>query len=389
MADFDDQSVESGAMIGSNEDLLIEILHRLPIVSILRFKSVSKHWRSLLSQHNLIRLMYGTGLFVGNLFIPYDAVENRSSRFRTLDFYPDQRRFKIVQSCNGLLLCCSDVGHSHVRDYFVVNPTTKQCVMIPPVIRGMDVVTSVRFMGLAFHQTSCVNYKVICIYRDTQYDERLQVQIYSSDTGKWKSTLDEYIWVSYYTPFSGGVYWNGSFLWAPSSVGPKYLKLDIERFFELSLPSPLPARVAIFGGYREGARPLYFGESRGHLHLVDTSDHENHLHLNVYEMSNDRSGWFVKHRVELDDLRAAYPDMTRINQQQTRPDYYNFEILDVVRGENDDEDSFMVIKVSKKIIRYNIFDKSFKQIFDLTNTLHENIGPWDVHRYTGTITSFY
>ncbi|KAJ0444616.1 putative F-box domain-containing protein [Helianthus annuus] len=43
--DSDHQPTQSGALIGSNDDLLTEILLRLPVTSILRFKSVSKHWR--------------------------------------------------------------------------------------------------------------------------------------------------------------------------------------------------------------------------------------------------------------------------------------------------------------------------------------------------------
>ncbi|MFS8027578.1 putative F-box domain-containing protein [Helianthus anomalus] len=48
MEDSDHQPTHSGALIGSNDDLLTEILLRLPVTSILLFKSVSKHWRLLL-----------------------------------------------------------------------------------------------------------------------------------------------------------------------------------------------------------------------------------------------------------------------------------------------------------------------------------------------------
>ncbi|KAM0061801.1 putative F-box domain-containing protein [Helianthus debilis subsp. tardiflorus] len=354
MADIDHELTRSGAMIGSNDDLLIEILRWLPVVSILRFKSVSKHWRSLLNHHHFSHLYRSTSLSPG-LFVR--------------DFY------------------IRDRGHQGARAYYVFNPITKECAVIPPIIGGLDVVTSIRFMGLAFHQTDCVHYKVICIHREKEFEQQLQLQIYSSKTGKWKKTSNESFWVSYYSPFSGGVYWNRAFHWAPSYKRPNYLKLDDEKLLALPLPSPLPARVQSFGGYHDGVRPLYFGESRGHLHLVDA---ENYLHLNVYEMLSDHSGWFVKYQVELDDLEVTYPDIINVLQQESRPHYYKFEILDVVRGEDEEEvdDTFMVIKVSKKIIRYSILDKSFKQLFDLTKTLHQIIGPWDVHRYTVSTTSF-
>ncbi|KAI7755818.1 hypothetical protein M8C21_024009 [Ambrosia artemisiifolia] len=47
--DSDHQSTDPGSLIGSNDDLLTQILLRLPAASILRFKSVSKHWLWLLS----------------------------------------------------------------------------------------------------------------------------------------------------------------------------------------------------------------------------------------------------------------------------------------------------------------------------------------------------
>ncbi|GKA35969.1 F-box protein-like protein [Tanacetum coccineum] len=389
MADYDHQSSQSANLIGSNDDLLTEILRWLPVISILRFKSVSKHWRSLLTQR-LFTLLYDNGavspgFFVRDLYIPFDVSKKSTPPFSSLDFYPDSRGIKIAQSCNGLLLCCSN-KENH-REYYVFNPTTKQFAIIPPVSGGQDAVRNIRFMVLAYHETECPHYKVICIHRIRPYEQRLYIQIYSSDTRKWKKISNESFWASYYTPFSGGVYWNGAVHWAPSSISPSYFKLDVEKLQVLPLPLPLPARVELFRCYTDGARPLHFGVSQGHLHLVDTAHHENHLHLNVYEMLSDHSGWFVKYLVELDDLVTAYPKLIHIYQQPSRPQYYEYEVLDVIRGEKE-EDTFMMLKISKKIIRYNILDKSFEQIFDLTDTVHGKIGPWDVHRYTKTLASF-
>ncbi|MFS7921084.1 putative F-box domain-containing protein [Helianthus anomalus] len=67
---------ESGAIVGSNDHLLTEILRRLPFTSVFRFKSVSKHWHSLLS-HRTFTLLYDNvpvspGLFLHDLYIPFD-----------------------------------------------------------------------------------------------------------------------------------------------------------------------------------------------------------------------------------------------------------------------------------------------------------------------------
>ncbi|KAJ0439491.1 putative F-box domain-containing protein [Helianthus annuus] len=155
---------KSGALIGSNDDLLTEILLRLPVTSILRFKSVSKHWWLLLSHthftHRYDKISKSPGIFADNVYVPFD-VENPSTPppCRNLDTYFDRSGVRILQSCNGLLLCCTErgsIGQKAADKYYVFNPTTKQLALIPPIRGGLKVRKTVRCMGLAFHQTDCV-----------------------------------------------------------------------------------------------------------------------------------------------------------------------------------------------------------------------------------------
>lgn len=380
------QSTNSATLVASNDDLITEILLRLPVTSLLQFKSVSKHWKSLLS-HRRFTLLYDRlsltpGFFLRNFYIPFDD-ENRSTPpFRTLDFYPDLCGIRICQSCNGLLLCCSDRGHVRARKYYVFNPTTKQFAIVPSLPGGMDVRKTIRFMGLAFHQTDCPHYKVICIHRAKPDEDLFQIQIYSSETRKWKVS-DQTFSAPYYTLFTAGVYWNQAIHWAPSCLNPSYFKLDVQQLEKL----PLPVQVTSFGGYQEGAIPQYFGESAGHLHLVERRGGESRLHLNVYEMKSDHSGWFIKYQGELDELPVAYPEMIHSYLDPSSPHYYEFQVFDVVRGAEDE--AFMVIGIPGKVIRFNLMDKSFKQIFDLTNNFYGRIGHSEVHRYIQTLSSFY
>ncbi|KAM0048071.1 hypothetical protein Hdeb2414_s0008g00270251 [Helianthus debilis subsp. tardiflorus] len=78
--------------------------------------------------------------------------------------------------------------------------------------------------------------------------------------------------------------------------------------------------------------------------------------LNVHEMLSDHSGWFVKYQVDLLELKSAFPEM--INAR------FDFIVVDVIRGEKE-EDTFVLLLLihSKMIIRYNVHDKSFKQLF--------------------------
>ncbi|KAF5798478.1 putative F-box domain-containing protein [Helianthus annuus] len=193
MEDSDHQPTHSGSLIGSNDDLLTEILLRLPVTSILQFKSVSKHWRLLL-RHRHFTQRYDTlskspGFFTtDNIYVPYDVANPTTPLFRSLDFYPDPHGIRIVQSCNGLLLCRTYRGSIDARKYYVFNPTTKQFAIVPRLPGGYEVRKTIRFMGLAFHRTDCVHYKLVCICSLESDDdvELFQIQIYSSDTGEWK-----------------------------------------------------------------------------------------------------------------------------------------------------------------------------------------------------------
>ncbi|KAM0048076.1 putative F-box associated interaction domain, F-box-like domain superfamily [Helianthus debilis subsp. tardiflorus] len=303
------QSTQSGAIISSNDDLLTEILLRLPVSSILLFKSVPKHWRLLLSHthfiHRYDKLLKSPGLFLRNVYVPFDAENPRTPPFHSLDFHPDPRGITIVQSCNGLLLCCSNRERISVGTYYVFNPSTKQYAIIPCLPGGYEVRNTVRFMGLAFHRTDCVHYKLVCIrsLESDDEEELFQIQIYSSDTREWR--ICPVTFRMDCPVFDMGVYWNGAIHWAPSYRNHLYFKTEAEQLQTLPLPLEMAAS-------KSSRTTMYFGESRGHLHLIVDVDYpETSLNsLNVYEMLSDHSGWFVKYQVHLPELWDAFPKMT-------------------------------------------------------------------------------
>ncbi|KAJ9542594.1 hypothetical protein OSB04_029100 [Centaurea solstitialis] len=378
----DDEATMSGALVGSNDDLLTQILGRLPVTSILRFKLVSKHWNSLLSHRRFTLLYHPTlslspGLFIRNFYIPYGFNhENRTPPpLRSLSFHPDRRGIKILQSCNGLLLCCSDRGKERDRKYYIFNPTTNHFATVPSVPGCMDFGTKICSMGLAFHRIDCPQYKIICILRIKRL---FQIQIYSSDIGQWKICVKSFY--SSQTSFDNGVYWNKAIYWSNIYSDAWYFKVDLQRLQKLSLPVQ----------FRQPAT-YYFGECGGHLHLVERRDgyyRESCLHMNVYEMNYDDDfismKKLLKYEVELDELPVAYPEM------KFHPNHYEFKVLDVVMGVEEEEEEketlFMVVGIPGKVIRFNLADKSFKEIFDLTNIFRLGTRPFsEARRYTQTL----
>ncbi|KAJ0692108.1 putative F-box domain-containing protein [Helianthus annuus] len=351
MEDSDHQPTHSGALIGSNDDLLTEILLRLPVTSILRFKSVSKHWRLLLRHrhftHRYDTLLKSPGFFTtDNIYVPYDVENPTTPLFRSLDFYPDPRGIRIVQSCNGLLLCCTYRGSIDARKYYVFNPTTKQFAFVPCLPGGYEVRKSVLWVWHFIEQI---------------------IQIYSSDTREWRICP-----VTFCTDcpvFDMGVYWNGAIHWAPSNRNHLYFKIDAEQLQTL----PSPVEMTIFQ-----TLTMYFGESRGHLHLTVLVDSdETGLHLNVYEMLGDHSGWFVKYQLQLHEIWGAFPEMTHSS--------YDFDVVDVVRGVKE-EDTFIVLRIHGKLTRYNVHGKSFKQMCYFTDQASRKYAI--AHRYTESLSSF-
>ncbi|XP_076906698.1 F-box protein At5g07610-like [Bidens hawaiensis] len=348
--DSDHQSTESGAAVGSNDDLLTEILLRLPVASVLRFKSVSKHWLLLLSDSRFInrydKLSKSPGFFASGIYVPFDPEDRNAPFFNG----------HIVQSCNGLLLCRNRDRY----EYYVLNPTTKQVATIPPV-PGVILAAS-----LVFHPTDCVHYKVICVGRLKL--EKFQILIYSSDTGKWKVSIESFHPNTCF--LDNGVYCNGVVYWPLSDSDGKLLYYNIEAEQLQTSPFPLVMMpLTTFKGY--------FGESRGHLHLIVGAygGYKDSLHINVYEMLRDRSGWFVKYHVQLDGLPEAFPETIESPG-------YNFDVVDVLRG----EDAFMVLAIPGKFLKYHLHHKSFEQILSYPHNKYYRRS--NIQRYIATLSSF-
>lgn len=112
------------SVLVSNVDMLTQILLRLPVKSLLVFKSVSKHWFSLISdpffcnkynkfQKSLsirglhTREYLSCGVSSRLQYVPLDG-STSSAPFKTLDFINDPSGIRIVQSCNGLICCRSN-----------------------------------------------------------------------------------------------------------------------------------------------------------------------------------------------------------------------------------------------------------------------------------------
>ncbi|XP_038718416.1 F-box protein At5g07610-like isoform X2 [Tripterygium wilfordii] len=198
------------------DDVLVEILCRLPERSLIRLKCVSNSWHNLINNvcipklsatapvcgfvvhSSMVEGRYTNELVYATLTSPPDAVaiaeaeEFVQSYEALLPFIPAPRDF--LDCCNGLLLFLRGCdcwesrapGCTVYLQYYVCNPATKQCVEIPGFVGEY----SKSYTCLAFNPSKSPHYKVVrmvyirCKHGDC-YCEVLKLNIFSSDTGKW------------------------------------------------------------------------------------------------------------------------------------------------------------------------------------------------------------
>ncbi|GJS22019.1 F-box protein-like protein isoform X1 [Tanacetum coccineum] len=211
----DNVLTSSANTVLSNDDLLMEILQLLPAISLLLFKSISKQWLSVITCPTFtLRLSQkpnidpSSGLFVRgpkgkskrNMFeynfISFDI--RIPSKISTVFTFSSNAPAKILQSCNGLLLC-----YIPPDKFFVYNPCVNLFKMLlQPQIYLQPHIISVG-IRLVFDPTKLPHFKVVHAglktdcdfddcdgYHDVGYHDNgdgsyLKIKTYSSKIWSW------------------------------------------------------------------------------------------------------------------------------------------------------------------------------------------------------------
>ncbi|KAI3458351.1 hypothetical protein Pfo_015014 [Paulownia fortunei] len=365
----------SSEVIGSIDDLLLQILLRLPVISLMRFKLVSKKWKSLITSP-CFSLQYNSGpnpavgmFYHGRKISAFEYIHLNlqtptSSPFKELNFPEDPYPFWIQHSCNGLLLCCSSGNFdldcrrhkSPIRRCYVYNPTTNCFTKLPRpgIVNGVP-----RFVcgvTLAFDPAKSSPYKVVCVRGSEFAPDLCQIEIYSTESGEWRVSGEPF---RAEVNFGHGVYWNGSVHWISNKTREVlFFDVDQERLGKIALP-------AVADGHElSGVR--YFGESCDHLHLIRSYDTE--IKLIVYEKKRDHPDWFAKYRVDLTTVAAAFPEMASVDDF-TGWISYAFTIFFLVQGKN--ESAFLVMQICRKVVRFDLQCNTFEEIHEFGDAVAE------------------
>lgn len=379
--DEEQEVVLSSADLASHDDVLTEILLRLPIRSLLRSKCVSKHWRSLISNHRFALLRNPNpnpprGLFLRRIadvtsakydFVPFDCEKHVKPPFKTLNFHGNVSNSGtvILHSSNGLMLCHSLHEYYHKMSkeivynakYYVYNPTINQVATLPK-LEGCDwFQRRPRGMTLAFDPLKSPHYKVVCVRGYLWSDHLYNIEIYSSEKKNWKMSGKPFA-NQIDTEFMGGVYWNDAVHWINKKGYIFYLKMEEDRLDQI--PTPI---VREGWNVKRHCYPLV--ESRDCLLFIDIFPPFS-MKFDVHEMHRDYSGWSVKYHIDLNESITSFPVTTEMPLSHLGIVRFlqSFVIHCLVLGERE-EDSFLVLEFPGKAIRYNVVLKTFQELCDL------------------------
>ncbi|KAK1322029.1 F-box protein [Acorus calamus] len=252
-----------------DNDLLIEILLRLPIKSLARFKCVSKEWMSFISDSSFIAMKARRDPLLGLLhlsltggdrelhYFPLKHHHHHNNNTNASFIFPDQENlYRVQATCSDILLCQSRMN----GPFFVLNITTNTHTQVPPLPCG---VFSVAF-GLAFDPNTSP-YSSDHHFNIIAYTTRNQFNIYSSETGLWRESRATPLPIPrkrYFPWADDGVFFNGSLYWITDSENMIVFDVDREQARRMSLPVSF---VWDGNGIRCDA---WFGVVEGKLRLV-------------------------------------------------------------------------------------------------------------------------
>ncbi|XVF75222.1 hypothetical protein PTKIN_Ptkin13bG0170200 [Pterospermum kingtungense] len=189
-------------------DSIADILSRLPVKHLLRFRCVSKQWRSLIDDPDFIKLHLRHSL---------DSHTNQTLIFRSSDLHAADlaclgafaklehplmtynHGIKILGSCNGLL-CIRNI----VEDMAIWNPSTRKHQLLP------SLGSCSRYVYGFGHDPVTDDYKVVKIIQPGKALET-EVKVCSLKRNRWRRIQDIPSVFSF--PRANGVFASGALHW--------------------------------------------------------------------------------------------------------------------------------------------------------------------------------
>ncbi|XP_040988704.1 F-box protein At5g49610 [Juglans microcarpa x Juglans regia] len=295
--------------VESTEDILANILSRVPVNSLLVFKSVSKLWYRLIHSPNFIKLQLSqTPKSPTYIIYPYmDEVMNlylmksngEITEMITLRDCENISSQSLICSYSGLICCInyplipnSKMDEVDLTDFEIriCNPTTREIFFLP---KGSPSETEIS-IGVVFCPIT-TEYKVFRFFhsKHESQDIHLECEIYSSCTGSWRGigVVQHHPMGFRHCPLgSNHVFVNGKVYWFVALEEDQYtpgsiLSIDIEENLRtINLPE-------------EVTEHSFLVDLEGCLSLVAVHDGDEVVNIWVLDDSN-QPNWEIKCSVD-------------------------------------------------------------------------------------------
>ena len=279
--------------------------------------------------------------------------------------YGEIDQVRIVQSCNGLLLCTDS---EWPRLYYVYNPSTKNYACLPPAhyySRNDNGFFSCGDFRLAFDPRKSTHYKVVLAHRPSS---GTWIHVYSSETRKWTPSNYRlsYFWFDH---FYTSVYWNDAFHWLEGQNKKiEHCKLIFENneqpiMTTIDIPNGLHRGRNFLGCFHETGVDAHlmtvhiphllhlqvkFFESRGSLLLASRHDIGS-TDFTIYQMMRGSSVWSPRYVVNI----RNFPDWS-----------IQTHVWGICLGERE-EDAFVLINLAGRVVKYYPITKTTTEVFDM------------------------
>ncbi|XP_074277253.1 F-box protein CPR1-like [Silene latifolia] len=321
-------------------DISNNILHRLPVKTLIKCTILSKSFLSLITSHPFIsdHIAQHSNSHLLLRYLTHDKQEmyhldpddDTFSGFQTQGLlvpflaYPEQC-FTVVGCINGVLCLVNDLLMEGTL-IILWNPSIRKCVHVPRPIFVFDMIgpyTSV--CGFGFDPISD-DYKVVrLVEQDTGYGFSSQtlVEVYSLKSECWRvidkgPCYDIKDHSCGYTPrfINGSVYWLGKPYVAPYHET-VLLKFDMstESFETIQLPGDLKLSKSGFN------RNLHLQENKGILTLMKS---------NYNDANNTFSAWILKEDGVVKSWKKIFDfDIAKLPHARALRFYFDFDIAEL------------------------------------------------------------
>ncbi|XP_042004886.1 F-box protein At5g07610-like isoform X3 [Salvia splendens] len=332
--------------IGHIEEVIINILSRLPVKTVVACKCVAKHWLKLISEPQFPHLQLNWSKKKPKYIIcpypeDYDTINHLCLLEGNGKIIEDVPLFGFDEVCSPEMTCFLNGLISSVNedsdglndvDINIFNPITRDSIVLP---RGSPSVV-IPSVGVGFDPKSN-DFKAFRFFSDSSKGEdvKYKCEVYTSGSTAWRRISEDVQrpqsspinpLCPYYASIAGTVYW---FVWSQDQPGTpvRILSVDMnDSFTKICLPTPL--NVWSFLTEIEGCLSVVHFNNPGTYALNQNQD----PYLEVYKLENSR--WHLRSKSTIDLINVH-----SINSVAAR-----------------DTEIFFIIKHDDESICYLIFD---------------------------------